>query len=337
MKFLKNNRLVYFGYFLKKTNWKKFFSDLDFVASKTGKHKISLIFEVFFCSVKHGTSFHEYFYYSFWKIPNKEKATYASSAFMYEFQLKANPVKYRSTIENKAIFLKNNEDVTKRDWLDVSSSCEIKVEKFFHNKVKVVLKNATGKAGREVKIITPQLFNGKTLKSFAKANNLNLMEDYVVQHPFMENLSSRSLNTIRIITLINGESNIAFLGAVLRIGFGKGTDNLSTGGVAFPVDIKDGLITGPGVSFDIRKPPVYQSPETNQKFVGLKIPFWPQCLLLAEKIALRFPQVRSVGWDIAITTKGPIVIEGNHDWGARLWQMPHKKGLRYLIENYKVL
>jgi hypothetical protein len=38
--------------------------------------------------------------------------------------------------------------------------------------------------------------------------------------------------------------------------------------------------------------------------------------------------------DIAITNRGPELIEGNHDWCKLLWQLPAKKGLKHMLVNY---
>ena len=40
-----------------------------------------------------------------------------------------------------------------------------------------------------------------------------------------------------------------------------------------------------------------------------------------------FPDFPSVGWDIAIAPTGPILIEGNHNWGAVLAQQPGSRPL----------
>ena len=86
--------------------------------------------------------------------------------------------------------------------------------------------------------------------------------------------------------------------------------------------------------FRSTKPDYKTHPISGKILLGFQIPFWYESLELAKKAALLYPQNRSVGWDIAIKNNGPILIEGNHNWGARLWQMPVKQGLKHLLEPY---
>jgi hypothetical protein len=57
---------------------------------------------------------------------------------------------------------------------------------------------------------------------------------------------------------------------------------------------------------------------------------------MIKKAALLHPENRSIGWDVAITNNGPELIEANHDWCKLLWQLPVKKGLKHVLENYKM-
>jgi len=41
------------------------------------------------------------------------------------------------------------------------------------------------------------------------------------------------------------------------------------------------------------------------------LPFWQEVQSLAETAAQNFLPIRTIDWDIALTPKGPVLIEGN--------------------------
>ena len=331
---LKNNHIVYFIYFLRKTKWRKLLSDLKYISQKNNQSQAGLFIDVIKSSFIYGTSFHEYFYYSFYEKSHLQRQTYVTTAWMYEFQLRMNPKNTRSLVEDKLLFLNNYSELIGRAWFDINKSTEDELESFLHGKTKVVLKNSKGQAGQNIKIINLEEYTPSALRSFASQNHFDLMEEYVYQHKSLMSLSPDSLNTLRIITQINNLDQVEIIGTILRLGIGQETDNLSTGGIACPIDPVNGIVSGPGISFDITKEDYYVHPINKKPLIGFKIPFWEESISLVKKAALMYPVNKSIGWDIAITDKGPILIEGNHNWGVRLWQLPVKKGLKQILSKY---
>ena len=50
---------------------------------------------------------------------------------------------------------------------------------------------------------------------------------------------------------------------------------------------------------------------------------------VALAAAAGFPWARAIGWDIAISDRGPILIEGNERWSPSLIQIPAPQGLMH--------
>ena len=46
-----------------------------------------------------------------------------------------------------------------------------------------------------------------------------------------------------------------------------------------------------------------------------EVPFWTEALETVQKARLAFRSVTGIAWDLAITAKGPVIIEGNTGWG----------------------
>ncbi|MBR2735608.1 MAG: hypothetical protein IKE05_05400 [Clostridia bacterium] len=145
-------------------------------------------------------------------------------------------------------------------------------------------------------------------------NKAFFVQDFIEQHEDLKVLNPSSLNTIRIITTkFNDKAQILCAG--LRMGQNTKTivDNASKGGCFVGIDEKTGKLQKYG--FFSKSRAVKEHPESKIKFENYQIPFWKECVDTAKKLQMMSPGYTSIGWDIAITPKGPVLIEGNSKWG----------------------
>jgi len=248
-----------------------------------------------------------------------------------------NPPSSRDMLSDKSKFLKKYSQHVNRRFLDITKSPidQDLISSFLSNPTgKLALKNALGQVGAEVEVINCKEFSAKSIIAFMQKHNYNLIEEYVMQHPSMMELSPSGLNTIRIITQIDHDDKVNILGARLRISVNSHVDNMAAGNLAAPINIENGTLTGPGVYSDITKAEEEIHPITGINITGFKIPYWNEALEMAREAALLHPENKSIGWDIAITGDGPELIEGNHNWCKLLWQLPVNKGLKQVLEQY---
>ncbi|MBX2921249.1 MAG: hypothetical protein KF746_03580 [Chitinophagaceae bacterium] len=275
----------------------------------------------------------DYFTLRLFDLPPKERALFACTGFMYEYQLKMNPLKDRSVLQDKIAFLIHFKDFSGRKWATIKMLKEDRTlaEELIRNpENKVVIKNATGQAGKQVRVIDTSNLNVEQVVDLMEKNGFNLLEAYVVQHDDLMRLSPAALNTVRIVTQYNdGQAEVLL--AFIRVSVNLSIDNLSAGnyGANFgaPIDLKSGKISGPGMYIDVTKADEYYHPVTKVSLVGFQIPLWNESIDLAKKAANHTPQNRSVGWDVAVTNQGPVLIEGNHNWNY-LSQLMGNRGLR---------
>lgn len=137
----------------------------------------------------------------------------------------------------------------------------------------------------------------------------HILEARVIQGPAMNTLNSSSVNTIRVITL-NTRHGIEPAFAFLKVGRnGSFVDNGGKGGLLSGIDMETGLIITDG--FDEYGNRYAVHPDTQQQFCGFQLPEWPQAIALAKELSAQTPSVRYVGWDLAFTAEGWVVIEGN--------------------------
>jgi len=60
-------------------------------------------------------------------------------------------------------------------------------------------------------------------------------------------------------------------------------------------------------------------PETGTPFDGFRLPRWSEAIALASSAQRSFPQLPTLGWDMALTDDGPRIIEANARWDPPLY------------------
>ncbi len=140
-----------------------------------------------------------------------------------------------------------------------------------------------------------------------------LIQTCVVQHPVMDRIYDKSVNTLRILTILDKETGkaISVAGEVRFGAHGSVVDNLAAGGVAVGVDLKTGQLSEYGIckKGGAKRTPCH--PDSQIRFTTVQIPFVQEAVTLAEKLHEKLSSIRVIGWDIAITSNGPVFIEGN--------------------------
>lgn len=140
-----------------------------------------------------------------------------------------------------------------------------------------------------------------------------IIEQELAQHSGMI-FGNKSVNTIRINTLLDKNGEVHFFKPVLRAGIGSAyVDNYNAGGVEYAVDLATGVITMPG--YRAGELTQINHPGTDIRMVGYQIPMWQEVKDSVARAARHIPECRYVGWDVAITPCGVELIEGNHNPG----------------------
>ncbi len=162
-----------------------------------------------------------------------------------------------------------------------------------------------------------------------------VLEALVDQHEALAALHPRSINTIRIVTVRKDVNEIALLTAFQRIGSGgRSVDNAHSGGIFVPISPAGELMEvghhKPGFGTTKRA-----HPDTGIVFKGYRLPRYEESVSLAKRAHAFVGDVHSVGWDIAVTPGGPLIIEANADWDVLMAQQLYG-GMREEFEEYFV-
>lgn len=328
-------RALYLGYYIKELDKNKFSLFLNFAAKNSGMNKPILLWDVFKSVFKYNISILEYFQFRFFEKKDSERKEWAGTGYMYEYQLLMNPKSERTILDDKTKFYKYYQKYFQHkvaDINDLEKNPNLVKALLQNPSGKLVFKVADGKCGAQVEIKSVTEFDLETLVPFMKQNQFDLVEEFIKQHPKLNELSPSAVNTVRIFTQLNQNNDVEILGCRQRISVNSPIDNMAAGNLAAIIDESTGIIIGPAVYGDITKKDVDEHPVTGIAIVGFQVPFWKETMMMVKEAAMEHPQNRSIGWDIVITKNGPGFIEGNHDWCKLLWQLPAKKGLKSLLE-----
>lgn len=159
---------------------------------------------------------------------------------------------------------------------------------------------------------------------------IHLAEELIVQAEELARIHPASVNTVRFVTYLKGDK-VEHMFSFLRMGAGGGIiDNATAGGISAAIDLKTGIVTTPGCREDQSR--FLKHPDTGVQIIGMQIPRWDELLGLADRLARVVPEQKYVGWDLALTPDGWVMVEGNDSAMMTAIQMCERKGLRPVFD-----
>jgi len=144
-----------------------------------------------------------------------------------------------------------------------------------------------------------------------------IVQEVIAQHPSLDLINPYCLNSIRIITLLTRDNDVKFLASMLRTNSGKiPIDNFSLGGIVIKIDMETGRLKAPGFMKRRTISRITDHPLTGTPLEGFQLPYWNELKEAVAKAQKVFGQLKAIGWDLAVTAGGPVIIEGNIEWGT---------------------
>ncbi len=275
----------------------------------SGKPTLFILFDMLWCAFRYGVGYLDYLTFGFVHLGARQRRTYMTMNDNLRLTRALNDPEKKALFEDKIAFLALFQPFIGRDWLDLRKASDAEFAAFTAGHPVFFAKETGNYGGHGVERICVQA--GEDLPALQRrlvGAQQFLAEQAVVQHPEMDRLCASSVNTLRIVTLAKG-GEIHVMYSLVRMGSGGApVDNISSGGMYAPV--RGGRIAAP--AFCDRTGEYYEvHPATGTALVGFAIPLFGEALALVRRAAAVVPEVRYVGWDIAITQSGPVIIEGN--------------------------
>jgi hypothetical protein len=154
---------------------------------------------------------------------------------------------------------------------------------------------------------------------FADALRLHdcIVQPFIDNHPDVACLSNGALASLRIVTGMNPGGKAEYVASLLALPHSARAT--SVGGIVCSIAPESGRIRRAAV---VGGEPLERHPDTGARIIDVSLPFWRESIALVLRAhAAAFARFPFLGWDIALTANGPLLLETNSGWGALFHQM----------------
>ncbi len=228
-------------------------------------------------------------------------------------------------IDYKPDFNSHFDRFLKRDWIDLETCGEEAFRVFAAKHPECFCKISDGLKGIGAMKLDFHRDSQEAFYSEHKGEKL-ILEELIEQHHEMAEYNPSTVNTLRVVSFHCEDGTVKVLGAALRTGrAGQVADNFHHHGIAATIDVDTGLVVSTGIDIQFRR--YVTHPDSGKAFPGFRIPHWEMVLEEVKAAALLVPEVRFVGWDIAIREGDICFVEGNTNAAVDVIEMPLREGI----------
>jgi len=190
----------------------------------------------------------------------------------------------------------------------------IKTTESSHGEGVIVIKNVREEGNKLIlsridgkEIILTEILNREPL----------IFEKLIEQTEQFKSFNPTSINTVRFMTNLHPDGEVTIIGTFIKIGrLGAWVDNAGSGGnICANVDVNTGEISNV-IEFNgwrnIKK--ITHHTDNNVLLEGVKIENWELLCKQVKSFQKQMPFLKAIGWDVAITNEGAVIIEMNDFW-----------------------
>ena len=310
------------GYVFKRLfdmNYKAMFAKINSIHKKTGKSRLFILWDMQKCATNYGAGYMDYDLFEMYNLTPEQRDTYITRGRNNALIKKYNDMSYGHCLRNKGEFNERFADFVGREWcylrqreqaLDFMARHEVFMAK--------PLNGACGKGIEKIRMAQEE--SPEVLWDKLTSNGEYLLEELIIQHPAVGAIYPDAINTVRTVT-IRKDGVTHIICTYFRIGNnGRHVDNFNSGGMVAPVDEQTGIVKDRAI--DKNKNLYAAHPMTGTPIQGFQFPDWDKAMDLVRQAAALIPEMGYLGWDIAFSEKGPLLVEGNEFPGHDIYQLP---------------
>lgn len=272
--------------------------------------------DIYFSEMNYRIDADEYFRYHFYNLSDAGRKTYVGETESIEKFLRLADEEEKRILANKYstyCFLK---DYYKRSAIIVHQDSDTQgFQAFCATQKSFFIKPLSLNSGRGVRFV--KLNEDENLNRLIEEITVDgsvIVEEPIIQADEMAKFHPQSINTVRIVTVKNGEE-IEIVQSSVRLGTGDSI--VDNGCLSAAVDTESGIITTPGrVAHGAGLYIIH--PDTKKVILGSQIPEWNKLLSLAREVAGKFEKQKVIGWDFAYSVNGWVIVEANSNPGIQI-------------------
>ena len=309
-------------------NYKAMFQKLHSIHKKTGKSYLWLLWDMQHCATNYGAGYMDYDLFEMYNLTDAQRDTYLTRGRNNALVKQYNDMSFGHILRNKGEFNQRFSDLVGREWALLSQKEEALA--LMRRQGIFMAKPLNGTCGKGIEKIDLKK-HGSAEEVYEQLSQTGeyLLEEVIPQHPAVSAIYPHAINTVRTVT-IRKDGVTHIICTYFRIGNnGRHVDNFNSGGMVAPVDEKTGIVADRAI--DKNKILYADHPMTGTPIQGFQFPDWDKAMELVKEAAARIPEMGYLGWDIAFSANGPLLVEGNEYPGHDIYQLPehtpHKIGV----------
>lgn len=302
-------RARYFTNRIKRFNPKRIWDLAAKVGSEHKRATLPVFVDMLWSAAFRDTAFIDYYEADFASLTLAERKTFMTSLIQHHIAKKVNDADAAEVFASKVRFNHKFAAFIGREWLDLTASDAAGLQAFAAKHPTIIAKVPISREGHGVfRYDTTEITDWDAFYAELVGNGQVLVEEQIIQHPYLAEYCAGTVNTTRITSYFDGEK-VHLLVRVQKFGRGSVSDQFSWGGFFTMLDEKGHSV---GRGHQGKNDTFYEvHPESKKSIVDFQVPLWDEVVALIDQVARVVPEVPYVGWDVAVGPEGPLLIEGN--------------------------
>ncbi|QTV79728.1 hypothetical protein KAE78_13395 [Microbacterium sp. NIBRBAC000506063] len=221
------------------------------IAEEQGKWAPKVFVDMLIWSAFHDTAYIDYYEADFALLTKSERRTFMTSLVQHHLANALNDPHDVMQFQNKIAFNRRFAEYLGRDWLDLEETDVEAFRAFTEANPVIIAKTPVGREGKGVfRYDTAEVTDLAAFRAELLEKGQRLIEQPIVQHPYLAEYCAGTVNTTRVVSFFDGET-VHILMAAQKFGRGAVSDQFTWGGFFTMID-ENGRSFGPGTPASTR-------------------------------------------------------------------------------------